>query len=104
MEIKEGMDENDPCINTLKNIPFNEDDKVDGWVCKKEYNYKVDVPAPYKVKEFINTIETEVFDPSKPSSLASRIADSIDTTSQRQKFGVLRRSVRWWFTTKYEFV
>ena len=56
---------------------------MDEWVCKKEYNYKVDVPAPNKVQEFIDTIKTEVFDPSKPSSLASRIADSIDTTSQR---------------------
>ncbi len=77
------MDENDSCINTLKNSPFNEDDKADGWVCKKEYNYKVDVPAPNKMKEFIDPIETEVFDQSTPSSIASRIADSIDTTSQR---------------------
>lgn len=43
----------------------------------------MDVPAPNKVQEFIDTIKTEVFDPSKPSSLASRIADSIDTTSKR---------------------
>ena len=77
------MDENDSCINTLKNIPSNWDDKADEWVCKKEYHYKVDVPAPNKVQEFIDTIKTEVFDPSKPSSFASRIADSIDTTSQR---------------------
>ena len=81
--IKEEMDENDSCMNTLKNIPFNEDDKADRWICKKEYNYKVDMAAPNKMKEFIDTIETEVFDPSTPSSLASRIADSIDTTSQR---------------------
>ena len=81
--IKEGMDENDSCINTLKNIPFNEDDKADGWVCRKEYNYKLDMPDPSNVREFIDTIETEVFDPSTPSSLASRITDSIDTTFQR---------------------
>ena len=83
MGTKEEMDKNGSCINTLKNIPFNEDDKADGWVCKKEYNQKVDVPAPNKIKEVIDTIETEVFDPLTPSSLASRIADSIDTTSQR---------------------
>ena len=77
------MDENDSCMNALNNIPFSDDDKADGWICRKEYNYKVDVPAPNKVQEFIDTIKTEVFDPSKPSSFASRIADSIDTTSQR---------------------
>ena len=77
------MDENDSCMNALNNIPFDEDDKEDGWVCRKEYNYKLDMSDPSNVKEFIDTIETEVFDPSMPSSLASRITDSIDTTFQR---------------------
>ena len=82
--IKKGMDENDSCINTLNNIPFNEDDKADGWVCRKEYNYKADVPDPSNVKEFIDTIETDVFDPSVPSSLVSRIAASVASTQESE--------------------
>ena len=82
--IKEGMEENDSCMNALNNIPFSEDDKEDGWVCRKEYNYKADVPDPSRVKEFIDTIETDVFDPSVPSSLVSRIADSVASTQESE--------------------
>ena len=82
--IKEGMDENDSCMNALNNIPFSEDDKEDGWVCRKEYNYKVNVPDPSHVKEFIDTIETDVFDPSVPSSLVSRIAASVASTQESE--------------------
>ena len=82
--IKEGMDENDACMNALNNIPFDEDDKEDGWVCRKEYNYKANVPDPSHVKKFIDTIETDVFDPSVPSSLVSRIAASVASTQESE--------------------
>ncbi len=82
--IKEGMDENDSCMNALNNIPFSDDDKADGWICRKEYNYKADVPDPSHVKEFIDTIETEVFDQSKSSSLASQIAASVASAQESE--------------------
>lgn len=79
--IKEGMSENDSYKDSLKNIPFEDGEKTEGWICCKTYDYKGEVPSLDKLEVFVKKIETEVFDQSNPSSLASKIASSIVATS-----------------------
>lgn len=70
--IKEGLAENNHCLDKLSNVKFDEDDKASGWICRKKYNYK-EVTDPNKVELFLQEIEEEVFNSENPSSLISQI-------------------------------
>lgn len=70
--VKEGLSEHDAFVDKLKSIPFDEEEQEAGWICRKTYNYK-EVTNKDEVKDFLQRVKKDVFDPENPSSLVSQI-------------------------------
>lgn len=70
--IKEGLAENNHCLDKLSNVEFDERDKASGWICRKKYDYK-EVTDQNKVECFLEKIEEEVFNQNNSSSFMMQI-------------------------------
>jgi len=55
-------------------------ERVEGWICQKTFDYQNDVRQEIDINNFIEKIETEVFDNYNPNSLISKITANLIKT------------------------